>query len=108
MKLSECKSLEDIKRFKEGTGSMGRVWIVDKNGFVVTLLQTEYRIILDYSCDSFIWRDEKQNNRYEDLFNNRQEAEKTAYLKRVRLAQEMSDKAKEHLDWLLANPPEDD
>jgi hypothetical protein len=108
MRLSDCKSLDDLKRFKEGAGESGRMWTVDKNDFAETLFPTEYHIVLSYSGDKFIWEDDKGNDRYEDLYNNRKEAEKTAYLKSVQMAKEASDKAKERLDWLLANPPKDD
>ena len=107
MKLSDCRSLDDIKRFREGSGEGHWMWYISKEGFVFSLFPTEYHIVLDYSCDQFIWRDNKGNDRYEDMYNNKKEPEQIAYLKRVRLAQEASDKAKEALDWLLANPPED-
>lgn len=107
MKLSDCNSLDDLKRFMEGAGKYGCMWTIDKNGWVTKLFPTEYHIILNYSCDKFIWEDVKKNDRYEDLYNNVGEAEKIAYLKRVQRAQEASDKAREELDWLLANPPKD-
>ena len=107
MKLSDCKSLDDIKRFREDAGSTGYMWIINKDGFTEILFPTEYHIILNYSCDRFIWQDNKGKDRYEDLFNNKKEVEKIGYLKRLRWAQEVSAKAKAELDWLLANPPED-
>ena len=108
MKLADCKSLDDIKRFREGAGLAGWMWTVSKDGFTETQFPTEYHIILNYSGDKFIWEDSKGNDRYEDLYNNKKEAEKIAYLKRVRLAREESERAKEKLDWLLARPPKDD
>jgi hypothetical protein len=108
MKLADCKSLDDLKRFKEDAGDSGWMWIVSKDGFPERQFPTEYHIVLSYSGDKFIWQDDKGNTGYEDLYNNKKEAEKIAYLKRVRLAREESDKAKEHLDWLLANPPKDE
>ena len=108
MKLSECKSLDDLKHFKEGAGESGWMQIIGEYGFPETLFPTEYHIVLSYSGDKFIWQDAKGNDRYEDLYNNKKEAEKIAYLKRVQRAREASDKAKEELDWLLANPPKDD
>jgi hypothetical protein len=111
MKLSECRSLDDIKRFRDaldGTAQSGWAWYITKEGFVMTLLPTEWHIILTVVYDKFIWRDNKGESRYEDLYNSEHEAKKVAYLEGVKRARERVDKTKEELDWLLANPPKDD
>ncbi len=105
MKLADCRSLDDLRRFREGAGESGWMWSISKGGFPERKFPTEYRIVLNYPYDKFTWQDDEGSDRCEDLYNNKKEAEQIAYLKRVQLAQEASDKAREHLDWLLANPP---